>query len=203
MFHFLSSDALPFRQARSAFFDEVPRFVFIAVSMLSGLVVGSLIGLFSELPDSVAAAMRSFTPPEASADLFSVLARCLYFPLCAVILSSSILGVILLPALAALRGFVLGCSVSAAIQSAFLKGLGIAGLTVGIPTLISLPAFMLICSDGVSFSSSLLRYGMKREPPRHSNSSFAFSHFLYGLTLILLESLYTCYLLPVLRSALV
>lgn len=203
MFHFISSDALSFRPGRSVLFDEAPRFALIALPLLLGLIIGSLIGLFSVLPDSVAAALRSFTSLETSADLFSVLVRCARFPFCAVILSTSILGVILLPALAALRGFVFGCSVSATVQSAFLKGLGIAGLTLGIPTLIGLPAFMLICSDGVSFSSSLLRYGMKRETLRPSIPFFAVSHIAYSLSLLLIESLYSCYLLPVLRSALV
>lgn len=92
--------------------------------------------------------------------------------LAAFLLGFSALGVLGVPVLCSVRGFFLAFSIASFSQAYGLDGLGAAFFLLGLPGLLSVPAFMLMATQ--SFSSSCVlagRFG-RRENPFHREYFF-------------------------------
>lgn len=87
--------------------------------------------------------------------LSGVLWRILRWPLLAFFLGFTALGLIGLPIVAGLRGFFLAFSVSALSLAYGRSGLGLAFLLLGLPGLVTVPAFFLLCTQSFSASWAL------------------------------------------------
>ena len=181
--------------------DALKFFRAVAIPLLVGIVLGSLIGQFSSAPSELVS-LSDFREVDAPAfETLLEIWRCVRFPLAAVLLSTSFLGIVLIPALSAYRGFLLGCSVAAAFQSRLFQGLLLSALTIGVPGILGLPAFLFAASDSACVSDALLRF-VRMQPYPLSNRSVICAHAALIVLLCAAEFLYSCLLLPVLLQAL-
>ena len=114
----------------------------------TGLLIGCLLGSYSELFSGRFSAGILSQQPDAALS-FRLL-------LLVALLSTSILGVLLLPVLSAVRGALLGFSAAFYFSAARFQGLLAAAFTVGIPALIGLPAFFLAAEIGTRCSAALI-----------------------------------------------
>ena len=143
----------------------------IKAAFLVGLLAGSLFGLFSMLPTEL---LLTITGGEAEKTTFVLsLWRCVRFPVLAAVFASSILGIVFLPLLSALRAFFFSCSIAILLTRVQPTVLLNVLISHGIPALFGLPAVLIAMSDGIMFSKFLLmsRNGaLKRDlpPVRHA-----------------------------------
>ena len=173
----------------------------IAFSLFAGILLGSIFGLFSE---SISAWLSTL-PFLAESPVFGGLPAALWqtcrYLLCALLLSASLLGVLLLPCLAFARGFLLACAVAACFAARRYLGLADAALCIGIPALLELPLFLTVAGSGIRFSLRLL--SATGVDFRRSLPAFSWKErFLLLLPLLLLAILYRQMLLPILVNRL-
>lgn len=126
-------------------------FVFFAVGCVAGSFFASFTSgqLLSGYLDGYADSVESIT-------YFRILLRSLRFHFIALLLAGTVYGFLLIPFLAALRGCFLSCS-SAAIIAGYKYGLTSSLLILGLPLLVTLPFFFLICRDAAISSVNLAR----------------------------------------------
>lgn len=91
--------------------------------------------------------------------------RSLRWPLGAVLLGFSILGLLGIPALCALRGFFFAFSVTSFALSYGHNGLAAAFLLLGIPALLSIPALLVLATQSFSSACVLAGRSARRESP--------------------------------------
>lgn len=115
----------------------------------------------------------------------------------AVFLGSSFLGISFLPILAGARGYVLSCTAASIISSSDEKGIIMALLVLGIPSLISLPCFFAVTVDA-ALSSRRLRELMRGNSTPASNKLML--HFLISLPFLAFGTLLDMKLVPYLVS---
>lgn len=164
-------------------------FPWIGVPLLIGVVSGCAIGLYAALPPALSADF-------AYSGFFQAFWHVGCFAISALLLASSIFGFAFIPALSALRGFLLGCNVAAAFQAQGLRGMLFSLFSFGIPALLGLPAFLLACSDFAGFSLRLFRCFSRGEFRPPSLQGAVLRHVLIVLILSLTETLYLMFLLP-------
>lgn len=137
----------------------------------------------------------------ASPELPDLLWRTLRWPLGALLLSFTAFGLFGIPALASLRGFFLAFSVASFSRAYGRGGLAVAFLLQGIPGILSVPAFLLLATQGLSAAYALARRGSgqgRRELP------YGKDHFLrWGLCFaaFMVSFFIECYLVPILVTS--
>ena len=169
----------------------------IAISLFFGILLGSIFGLFSESIPAYLSSLPFLTETAAFGGFSIALWQSCRYLFCALLLSASLLGVLLLPCLAFVRGFLLACAVAACFAARRYLGLADAALCIGIPALLELPVFLMMAGGGVRFSLRLLSatgIDFRRSPPVVSWKE----RFLLFLPLLLLAILYRQMLLPIL-----
>ena len=161
-----------------------------------GILAGSLIGLYSP-PAALPADVEDYVASEVlSRSAGAALWSSGRFFLLLLILSTSWLGVVLSPVSALARGYLLGCSVSALFRAYSYRGLLFSFLISGVPAAVIVPCFLFAARDAFFSAQRLLtrRFG---GGPEYGSSEFA-RHFPAIVLLVLLDTAYACYLLPVL-----
>lgn len=99
-------------------------------------------------------------------DLFQFLWLSLRWPFAAFVLGFSALGLLGLPLLSGMRGFLFSFSVGVLSRALGRQGLGIAFLLLGVSGLISIPVFLLVATQSFMAARSLASRGQgKRELP--------------------------------------
>lgn len=173
----------------------------IAISLFSGILLGSIFGLFSESIPAYLSSLPFLAEPAALGGLSAALWQTCRYLLCALLLSASLLGVLLLPCLAFIRGFLLACAVAACFAARRYLGLADAALCIGIPALLELPVFLMVAGGGIRFSLRLLSatgIDFRRSLPVFSWKG----RLLLLLPLLFLAILYRQMLLPILVNRL-
>ncbi len=104
-----------------------------------------------------------------------ILWRLLRWPLAALLLGFTALGLLGIPALASARGFFLSFSIASFARAFGRSGLCVAFLLLGIPALVTIPAFFLLCVQ--SFQAAWRLAGRapgqgRRELPYHRDYFF-------------------------------
>ena len=90
------------------------------------------------------------------------LLSCTKYHLMTLLFSTSIVGVLLIPAALAFRGFVLACT-AAYIASAYPEqGVALTLVVLGLPSLLTVPGLFVVAFDGACFSSRLLAEHLRR-----------------------------------------
>ena len=162
------------------------------VPLLFGLVSGALVGFFSETSSGFLFSLDFLLSGSDSPSFFRALFVSFRFILLAWLCSTSILGVVLLPLLAALRAFCFGCCAAVLLQTPTVEAYLNSIISFGLPLLFELPAFLLSVSDAHFLSGKLLFRDRRRGI---ANPPFLYHAFLI-LLLCLLESLYCRFLMP-------
>ena len=193
MFHFHQIRADSNRPSGFSVGGMYPVMPIIAIPFLVGLVLGSLAGLLNELPQELLFSLEAATAAEQASFLQSLWRSCRY-SLAAALLATGVLGVALIPLLSAFRAFSLSCCISLILCGERPASLALALVSLGIPALISLPAFFLVSEDGLAVSRFLLTRGQDR---RIHEIPLA-RHALIAALLSLADAVYLAYLMPLL-----
>ena len=166
---------------------------FLLTAYLAGALCGSLMGLYLP-PGGLRSALETWYPPSAGQSAFlTALWKSGQFFLLLAVLSTSWLGVVLVPAAAVLRGCLLSCSVSALYGTGGWKGLLCAFLISGIPGIVLVPAFFMTGSDAFFAARQLLpRYACVSADER---TGVVLRVALAGLA-VTLSAAYNTWLLP-------
>jgi stage II sporulation protein M len=174
---------------------------------LCGAIIGTVsAGLLSDgakLNDSVSHYLSFFlNSTSAKPDIFSALGDSFKYHLCAVFLGFSILGVICIPVLSAVRGFFLSFSVSVIVRLLGGKGILLVLSIFGINTLLTIPCYFVLSVSAFSASLYFLRLVFSKNV-KSTVSPFNTRFFLNcGICLIVLvlSALLDTYLVPHLIS---
>ncbi len=157
MFRF-SFDSFPVKGRRQLDPDGWQILPVISLPFLVGVVFGSVLGLFSGLPQELLSSVGLAQISEVSKTFLQSFLHSARFAFAALILSTGILGVFLIPILSALRGFAFSCCVATMIQpAAFLKYFNVF-LSLGIPAMMEFSGFLLAATDGFRLSYSFLSH---------------------------------------------
>lgn len=171
-------------------------FFFLSALFLLGAVVGAFVGSFSSetivFDTQVKSTLWDFL------GLFWENSR---FHLAAVLLSTSFLGVMLLPALSAFRGYLIGCTASAILSSYASGGFLLVVVSIGIPLLVCLPCFFVLSND--AFLHSVRLMSLYRRSGETTRCPKLFSHCLLCLCAIALWTLLQMIILPQLITAII
>lgn len=172
-------------------------FVFIVVFFLAGAAIGSFAGSFLEAP-------ILFRPELQETDsmlgeyieLFWDNSR---FHLAAVFLSTTFLGIVLLPALSAVRGYLIGCTASAIMAAYPETGFLLSLVTLGIPLLVCLPCFLILSSDSFLYSARIMSY--TRGLPGGSKLPNLYMHAVICFVIIAFWTLILLHISPLIISS--
>jgi len=140
-------------------------FVLLALCFLAGAGLGAFVGSFAGANSAaVVGAMESY----GDIGYIKLLWDNVRFHLIAIFLATTFLGVVLLPALSALRGYFIGCTASVLLCGG--GGVMHAVVVLGFPLLICLPCFFVLTTDAFQFSTRTLafirRAGESGRPPK-------------------------------------
>ena len=129
-----------------------------------GLAAGTLLGCIS--PDGTAASAVDWADVGESLSLLGSAYKVFFYTGLALLFSTSILGVFLIPALALVRAYSLACSIAALYVSHSGDGLAYAAAAIGVPAAFSVPAFLTCACAGLLSSCQLysLRFGSAFRP---------------------------------------
>ena len=198
MFLFPEAGDTPFVHAQHRLTERLFPQPWIALPLLLGLLLGSVMGLFASQPAGI---VSSFAFDFAGGGFLYWLWIGSRFVIAALLLATTFLGFALLPGLSALYGFLFGWGVAAAFRADGFSGLLTAAVSLGIPALLSLPAFLLAASDGANCSLQLLRCFTRGERPIPDGQGAFLRHIALIVFLCFAEALYCAFLLPILRDA--
>ncbi len=197
MFHSSVTNRLPFHSSSgNPFRITIPPL--IVLPFIAGIVLGAFVGIFSDAPQELLSVVGLNSLRDNSISFIKALWFASRFVLLASFFAAGITGVILLPLLSFVRGFSFGCSVAAVIVPASSFTILFTFLSLGLPSLISFPAFLLAETDAFVFSQSLLHYERRaqlRDIP-------LFFHLFLILLLCTADAVYIRFLLPLLRGLL-
>ena len=193
MIHF-SSAQKPLRLiSTDSFHAEAQLLPVLALPFLAGLIAGTMVGLFSDAPQGFLLSTGLISPDPSSMTFVHLLWHAFRYVLIALLLSTGILGVALLPLLSAVRAFAFSCSVSVVLQQRTSAAFLLAFFSLGIPALLSLPGFFLAETDAFrsrQFCQRVRRVDFSYTP--------ALRHFLMTVLFCVSEMLYLRLLLPAL-----
>ncbi len=176
-------------------------FPLIAVPLLLGIIFGACVGMFSLVPKEFASLLSVLQDQASDGGLLQTALRSFRLILISFFLAFTLYGVILLPPLSFLRGFLLGCSVAAVFQAEELHGLLLAALPIGIPAIFGVPAFILSSVNAFRISSSLLCLFFRNRRGGLAQDPALVSQMLLAVLPCVFETIYSCFLLPVLLRA--
>ena len=137
----------------------------LCAAFLAGAAGGSLLG-------SAESAAEGVLPGDGSvygADgYFSLLFSCAKYHLLVLLFSTSLAGVLLIPATLAFRGFALSCT-AAYVASAYPEqGVALILVVLGLPALLTVPSLFVVAFGGELFSARLVSHYVRRPiPPRY------------------------------------
>ena len=174
----------------------------------SCFALGGLAGCFLALritaagADAMAAYLDCFLRSAQTGELMDpalpeLLWRSVRWPLAAATLGLSALGVLGIPMLSGLRGFFLSFSIASFAQAYGRAGLAVAFFLLGIPGLLSIPAFFLLSTQSFSLSCAILGRSGRRELPNRQGCLFRWGVCAAAIGVSLLLE---CYLVPALVS---
>lgn len=132
----------------------------VLLLFLLGVVLGSAAGCFFVQP-AEGGGLDAAVSGLVSGSFWESSYKALFYIGLALVFSTSYLGVFLIPALALVRAYTFACSV-ASLGAAFgRRGLACAAAALGIPALLSVPAFLLCACAGMDGAKRLcsLRFG--------------------------------------------
>ncbi len=170
----------------------------IAIPLCAGILIGACIGTFSTIPDAFSSVLSFLQDKSTDQSLIYAAAHSFRFVLSVLILAFTLYGVVLIPTLSMLRGFLLGCSVAAMFQGGGFRGLLLAALSIGIPAVLGIPAFLLASMDSFFISSSLMKLFFKTQRGFMAQKTALASHMMILIFLAAAEVVYSSYLLPAL-----
>ena len=175
---------------------EVQSVGFIMFCFAAGAIFGSLVGAFS-LTEDIPAIVSGYTLKTMPGGVYAFLNGS-KFHIFALICATSTLGVATIPALVAVRGYLLSCT-AAAIYVGYPggKGLLINAVVIGLPALITLPCLIIMASDSLTQSRKLLSLSLGN-PPDTSRSVPIISRSMVGLFFIAIAALAEEMLMPML-----
>ena len=132
----------------------------VLLLFLAGAVLGSASGCFFVRPEGVGG-MDAAISGLVSGSFWESAYKALFYIGLALVFSTSYLGVFLIPALALVRAYTFSCSVASLAAAFGRRGLACAAASLGLPALLSVPAFLLCACAGVGASRRLcsLRFG--------------------------------------------
>ena len=194
MIHF-SSAQKPLRLiSTDSFHAEAQLLPVLALPFLAGLIAGTMVGLFSDAPQGFLLSTGLISPDPSSMTFVHLLWHAFRYVLIALLLSTGILGVALLPLLSAVRAFAFSCSVSVVLQQRTSAAFLLAFFSLGIPAVLSLPGFFLAETDAFRISRQFC------QRVRRVDFSYtpALRHFLMTVLFCVSEMLYLRLLLPAL-----
>ena len=127
----------------------------LALFFLLGSVFGALVGAFSDA-EGIPRMIQRYVHPEASGISFiGVLWNTSWYHLLAIFLGSSVFGFALLPALSALRGYLMTVTVASIITSIPGSGILLTLVYLGFPAMLSIPCFFVLSTDAFAASRRL------------------------------------------------
>lgn len=142
---------------------ELILLLIIAAFFVAGAVAGALAGS-EQLP-----AGETLLTEDGSVygrDTFpGLLFDCARYHLLVLLFSTSLIGVLLIPATLAFRGFTLACSAAYLIAAYPEQGVGLALTVLGLPALLTVPSLFVTAHAGALFSSRLLAAFTRRPLP--------------------------------------
>ncbi len=177
--------------------EEVFELCFFLLSLC--FAAGAILGCFMGTSFTDKSFLSDFFPsyPNGSGEFLSRFFEFIVFSLIAVFLGSSFIGFAFLPLLAGARGYVLSCSAASVMSSCDDKGIIMALLVLGIPSLLSLPCFFAVTVDA-ALSSRRLRELMRGHFSPSTNKLML--HFLISLPFLAAGVLLEMKLVPYLVS---
>ena len=190
-FHFLPAQGL---RLSVPDFSASPLSPAVALPFLIGLFCGTVIGDVGASQLGFGAAQEVSQLMAGSGGPASVFWRSSRFLLIAFLLSTSLLGVVLVPAFCAIRAYMLSCAVSAFLRLRLQHSLLYAFVWLGLPALLSLPAFLLAASDALFLSRRLV--GAAQGGGEPLRLAFLPRHLLLIALLWAAELSYGLFLLP-------
>ena len=179
--------------APAAWTREEQVFLPLLLLFLMGVAAGCVAGLFLT-PEGGGTALAIFSTDALPGTFWEALWGAGVFFLLLLALSTSWLGLVLVPAAVLLRGYLLSCSVSALYAAASWQGLRYAALVSGIPALVLVPCFLVAARDTADASRRLLELRMGRHggPPKPAAPGRTIA--IGGA--VVCAALYSSYLLP-------
>lgn len=152
--------------------------------------------------ETMTAYLRRFLEAAQAAELNApslpeLLWRSFRWPLGAILLGFSALGILGIPVLSAMRGFLLAFSIASFTMAYGHGGLAAAFFLLGIPGIFSVPAFLLLTTQSFSTACALAGGAGRREFPFHREHLFRCGVCAAAVCLSLLTE---CYLVPGLVS---
>ena len=194
MIDFSSTPKPPRLISTGSFHPEAQLLPVLALPFLAGLVSGTMVGLFSDAPQGFLLSAGLISPDPSTMTFVHLLWYAFRYVLIALLLSTGILGVALLPLLSAVRAFAFSCSVSVVMQQKTPAAFLLAFFSLGIPALLSLPGFFLAETDAFRISRQFClrvrRVDLSLTP--------LLRHFLMTILFCVAEMLYLRLLLPAL-----
>ena len=186
-------------------FGGTPALVITATFFVLGIFIGCLTAfrINTDGAEALCSYMEQFLALAQEGGLSfpglsAVMWRFLRWPLAAFLLSFTALGLFAAPALSALRGFFLAFAVTCFARAYGRTGLTVAFLLLGVPGLLSVPAFLLLTTQSLSVAYVLAgkECGQgKREFP-YGREFLLRSGLCAGILFVSL--LVECYLVPIL-----
>ena len=173
----------------------------LAVCFIAGSVFGVLVGSFSPI-EGIPGVVDSYIFREASSVSFvSAWWGMAWYHLLAAFLGASAFGLVLLPALAALRGYLISIAAASIMLSVPEHGDLTVILHLAIPALFSIPCFFILLEDAFAFSGRLysLLTGLRKPV---TGTSFV-RHFAACSVVIMLPAAFQTHLLPKLMQLLI
>ena len=177
--------------------ERISAFLFFV--LFAGIAAGAVVGVFSP-PDALSVELEEYAASlfsfQGLPDALLVSSR---FLLLLLLTATSFLGIVLVPLLLLIRGYLLSCSAAAMYALFSFRGLLWSFLLFGLPALWSIPCFFLCSCDAFRSSRQLLRlrfgYGDERTAPRGM-----LRHILVLALMCGLDAIYEYYMIPLLFS---
>lgn len=169
-------------------------FLFLALFFLGGALIGALVGALSEAGD-LTGLMTAISAETGNWNtFFRALWDATWFHLLVLLAGTSLLGLLLVPLLTALRGYLLSCTAAAVLQGYPWKAVLV---LLGIPALFEIPCFLVLAADAIRISRRLTVTGgiaaAERENP-------ILRHTLICLLVLTGSALIETFVLPVLLA---
>ncbi len=169
--------------------------------------LGTLIGVVSasNIPAEQSALIKGFfysvqSGVFDSGGLLDSLAKAFLFHTIAVLLGFSAIGFIFLPLLSLVRGFFLTFAAAAIIAALGKSGFAVAIALLGLPSLIMLPCFFILCLQAFAASYSLAGRLLRRSTASSNYRKEYFNRCAVCSVALIIAALIDAYLSPLLAS---
>ena len=169
-------------------------FLFLAFFFLTGALIGALVGALSDGGDLRGVLTAISDESGSRGAFFRALWDASWFHLLVLLAGTSLLGLLFVPLLTALRGYLLSCTAAAVLQSYSWSTVLV---LLGIPALFELPCLLVLSADAIRISRRLSAAGgiaaAERENP-------ILRHTLICLLVLTVSALMETFVLPVLLA---